>query len=791
MAFLSSMFPSDSFLDRDWEVPLLLDERPRTEVEQVSNEEVDTNVLFFKSYLLTLFLSPKFKYIFEDFLGTEFASYVKPRWAIVFGCEVDYEVHELVNDELPLHLDTYEPWEGVDDEPCLGIDDLLDRDASPIERDDVLSCLEDESDGITNLVLPNQTGIDDDVDSDTSLKVFGGTEDLEDVKPTLKSSDLVLRTINDVDTVIPVVEKFDTNRLHLVKEVMVDGFESLLIAHERILSRNDWASLAMYCPDMEIPTCGDLLEIPVKHTDIEFIQMAVDELLPGVCDLNDSFFQELVETGDIALELDKAKIDRSVFNDWSKSKKCISSRLNTGNISKRVPTFREAALAIKKRNLNVPDLQQVFFEDEEARRIANRFINTVLDPNKLAQFPGYISEGEIGYYNKYLTGKAIDPDMFVDPCALVSMDKYRHMIKTTLKPMEDCSGLFERPLPATITYHDKGKVMSTSPIFLMMANRLMLCLNDKISIPSGKYHQLFSVDPFAFETTKEFKEIDFSKFDKSQQRLHHLIQFHIFTALGASSEFLQMWFGSHELSHISDGPCGIGFSVNYQRRTGDACTYLGNTIITLSALAYMYDLLDPNVTFVIASGDDSLIGSIKPLNREDEYKFTTLFNFEAKFPHNMPFVCSKFLILAPTNDGGKKVVAVPNALKLFIKLGVKDLSPYVFNEWYSSWLDLIWYFDNYHVVSTMRDYLSHRYKRGTTFYQEGGMLALRSVFSSKTKCLKVLFGLEPKDIEEPKPKKVSFNQIERLNFREKENKVPNKDRSKRPNKSSRMNSDLK
>nr|QWY93831.1 RNA-dependent RNA polymerase [Green Sichuan pepper ilarvirus] len=686
-----------------------------------------------KGFFLCKLLTPGLHRCFVQFLDTEFAPLIRCRFLDIFDIEDD-EVPEWFND-------------------VVGQEDFYYREPQIEIFEEVLKFEEErERERVASFV----TEVIESYESAPISPASSSVDDLDDFRPELTEGQMTAyrgtsAISSDRDVVVPVVPEighFDTNKLMLVKEVVVDGIQSIFAHHEKVVARNDWQSLAMYLSTGDIPTQGDLLQMPVKHTDPEFVQMAIDEMFPGVSDVDDRFFQELVETSDIALELDRVTIDMSVIPniDGPKGPR-LQGRFNTGNLSKRIPTFREAALAIKKRNLNVPNLQQVMFEDEEARRIANKFLNTVVDPNKLAQFPGYISEGEIGYFNKYLSGKTIPEDVFVDPCCLVSMDKYRHMIKTTVKPVEENSQMFERPLPATITYHDKGKVMSTSPIFLMLCNRLLLCLRDNISIPSGREHTLFSIDPYAFENSKEFKEIDFSKFDKSQQRLHHLIQFHIFTALGASKEFLDMWFGTHEVSHIRDGPCGIGFSVDYQRRTGDACTYLGNTIITLSALAYMYDLLDPNVMFVVASGDDSLIGSKKPLNRDDEFKFTTLFNFEAKFPHNMAFICSKFLCLCPTESGGKKVIAVPNPVKLNIKLGVKDLSPMVFDDWYESWLDNIWYFDYYYIISTLRDYVSHRYSRGQrTIFQEGAMLAYRSIFSNKEKCCKTLFGLRYSEV---------------------------------------------
>lgn len=44
-----------------------------------------------------------------------------------------------------------------------------------------------------------------------------------------------------------------------------------------------------------------------------------------------------------------------------------------------------------------------------------------------------------------------------------------------------------------------------------------------------------------------------------------------------------------------------------QRKSGDAFTFIGNTIVTLLALSNAYDLRNENVVAVLVGGDDSLI----------------------------------------------------------------------------------------------------------------------------------------------------------------------------------------
>nr|AQX34638.1 RNA dependent RNA polymerase [Tobacco streak virus] len=478
--------------------------------------------------------------------------------------------------------------------------------------------------------------------------------------------------------------------------------------------------------------------------DPSVIQSAVDELFPHHHSVDDRFFQEWVETHDIDLEVTSCDLDLSVFNDWTKG---VDTRLvphmSVGGLSHRVPTQREALLAIKKRNMNVPELQSSFDHDDVLNRCVTRFITHVVDKTRLSKL-NPISGEELYYFNQYLENKNPPLSEYKGPVPLVALDKYMHMKRTTLRPVEEDSLHIERPIPATITYHKKGVVMMTSPYFLCAMVRLLYVLKSKFVVPTGKYHQIFQMNPELLKHSKEFKEIDFSKFDKSQGRLHHDVQFRLFMALGIPEHFVTTWFNSHERSHIRDRDCGIGFSVDYQRRTGDACTYLGNTLVTLSVLSYVYDLSDPNILFVAASGDDSLIGSRKPLPREKEDLCVSLFNFETKFPHNQPFICSKFLLVVECDDGSEEVLAVPNPLKLLQKFGPKNLQVTVLDDYYQSLCDILWVFNDADVCRRTAELAEYRRFKGTKkcLFLESALLSLPSLVANRMKFVRRTINLE-------------------------------------------------
>ncbi|AAU95676.2 RdRp [Strawberry necrotic shock virus] len=478
--------------------------------------------------------------------------------------------------------------------------------------------------------------------------------------------------------------------------------------------------------------------------DPSVIQNAVDELFPNHHSVDDKFFQEWVETHDIDLEVTNCDLDLSVFNDWTKgSDTRLMPTLSVGGLSHRVPTQRETLLAVKKRNMNVPELQSQFDHNDVLNRCVNRFMTHVIDKTRLSKLLP-ISGEEVHYFNQYIENKNPPLSEYKGPIPLIALDKYMHMIKTTLKPVEDDSLHIERLIPATITYHKKGVVMMTSPYFLCAMVRLLHVLKSKFTVPTGKYHQIFQMDPTKLEVSNFFKEIDFSKFDKSQGRLHHDVQFKLFLMLGIPEHFVTTWFNAHEVSHIRDRDCGVGFSVDYQRRTGDACTYLGNTLVTLSVLSYVYDLSSPNILFVAASGDDSLIGSTQPLPRDKEDLCVSLFNFETKFPHNQPFICSKFLLVVECDDGSKEVLAVPNPLKLLQKLGPKTLQVTMIDDYYQSLCDILWVFEDADICRRVAELAEFRCFKGRRhcLFLESALLSLPSLVANRLKFLRRTINLE-------------------------------------------------
>lgn len=99
-------------------------------------------------------------------------------------------------------------------------------------------------------------------------------------------------------------------------------------------------------------------------------------------------------------------------------------------------------------------------------------------------------------------------------------------------------------------------------------------------------------------------EIDISKYDKSQGRVLLKFECEIYKLLGLSDFDIQLWINYHEKTVISDGPDGVKATSWYQRKSGDAATFFGDTVVFMGIIAALYDL--DNIKLGIFAGDDSL-----------------------------------------------------------------------------------------------------------------------------------------------------------------------------------------
>lgn len=157
-------------------------------------------------------------------------------------------------------------------------------------------------------------------------------------------------------------------------------------------------------------------------------------------------------------------------------------------------------------------------------------------------------------------------------------------------------------------------------------------------------------------------EVDFSKFDKSQDLFIKEYERALYSEFGFDDELLDVWMEGEYRARATTLDGQLSFSVDGQRRSGGSNTWIGNSLVTLGILSLYYDV--SKFELLLISGDDSLIYSKEKIsNFSSEICLET--GFETKFMSpSVPYFCSKFVV-----QTGNKTCFVPDPYKLLVKLG--------------------------------------------------------------------------------------------------------------------------
>lgn len=121
------------------------------------------------------------------------------------------------------------------------------------------------------------------------------------------------------------------------------------------------------------------------------------------------------------------------------------------------------------------------------------------------------------------------------------------------------------------------------------------------------------------------------------------------------------------MSRYTERESGFSAEIEFQRRSGDASTFFGNTLVNHCAAMAIY--ADDDLRAGVFAGDDAvLFGTNITFDASGAYADT--FNFESKTfsQYKYPFFCGKFML--PTDYG---VYLVPDPIKTLTKSGRRDL----------------------------------------------------------------------------------------------------------------------
>lgn len=461
-------------------------------------------------------------------------------------------------------------------------------------------------------------------------------------------------------------------------------------------------------------TCNIVLD-----NDIQIIQGFFDYVRPGASCEDRTYDYELLEESPLITEGDAFRV--CIIPSSTTLHATLSPTLLT-SVQHRVPiTQKNVIRAFFDRNGNVPQLQGLVSDCLEAELLAKSVLS-MIKPSTLETYranPIIIGPKNL---NEWLYTQPPAIKAILDSCAEdiydTNLTSYEFALKAISKINLDPEAEFVIKQPQTIAYQSKVVNALFCPVLKEMMNRYELGFNDNILL----YNSMSPIEFCDLMNTvmpnekcnrlNKFLEIDFSKYDKSQNLLALIFECILMEAIGVEREYVTLWIYMHKRTRLIDRKREFSAFVDYQRKSGDAGTWRLNTLFELAVLMRSFNLeklLQDDKCVILCSGDDSLIflESIPRYTDTIIGSMQYVYNLEAKrMSFDIPYFCSKFLI-----NSVNGWIFVPDLLKLIIKLGRSDLVDFVHVEEYRvSFLDNLYYykdFINYQYISAaIRD----RYK---------------------------------------------------------------------------------
>lgn len=298
----------------------------------------------------------------------------------------------------------------------------------------------------------------------------------------------------------------------------------------------------------------------------------------------------------------------------------------------------------------------------------------------------------------------------------LEMRKYNtfsYMVKADIKPPLEEAAQHKYASVQTIAYNTKDVNTIFCTIFPEVRDRLLRVLLPRFQILTGMSPEAFVEHLNTKFDAEKLKychavENDMRKYDKSQDMAVLLFECSIMRHLGVAEYLVDLWFNSHAESRFIDKNNGIAADIQFQRRSGDASTFLGNTLFCMAVVLTTYDADD--IVLGLFAGDDSLLylRSRFSASVDNSGKLAALFNLESKLltGYTHAYFCSKFLLL-----GEHRLQLIPDPMKTLCKLGRRDLrDPEHVEEYRRSIADNLTALGNAEWYETLSDAVTERYK---------------------------------------------------------------------------------
>ncbi|QBR99594.1 hypothetical protein [Manglie virus] len=434
----------------------------------------------------------------------------------------------------------------------------------------------------------------------------------------------------------------------------------------------------------------------------------------GPCAFTDQSFDGWdVRNGDLNIEVGDIKFAPVGCVQLPKTFDTMRPILHTPMPHTRDYNMRELMLALEKRNRNVPSMNGVVDIDASSSAMLESLICECFDPVLLKYHladPITISANSVG---EWLSGQptAVRP-MIVPDFALhcLALNQYNFSIKRKPKPNLTVDATSSYLALQTIVYHEKSINAMFCSVFREIKKRVTMSLLPHVKIfcdmSSEEFEQVLQRDipPSSLSSLIDKLEIDISKYDKSQRELALEFECKLMKMFGVDDDIVELWFNAHVLTQVYDKTTKLSALISYQRKSGDASTFIGNTLFLMAVVC---DLIPVStLDLALFSGDDSLLYGHALGQFKNAQHFGLKFNLEIKFfEFDYSYFCSKFLLVV---DG--RWTFTPDPLKFMTKLGRHDLVNALHVEEYRiSFVDTVKNYRNYTICAAVAVALRERY----------------------------------------------------------------------------------
>nr|AAF14300.1 p348 [Beet yellows virus] len=485
------------------------------------------------------------------------------------------------------------------------------------------------------------------------------------------------------------------------------------------------------------PSTSDRSKCKASSAPYEVINSFLESVVPGTTsvdfgDVSEEMGTQVFESGaDNVVIRDSAPVNKSTDHDPQR----VSS-IRSQAIPKRKPSLQENLYSYESRNYNFTVCERFSGPQEFGQAMAMVMLERSFDLEKVAKVRSDViaitEKGVRTWMSKREPSqlRALSSDLQKPLNLEEEITTFKLMVKRDAKVKLDSSCLVKHPPAQNIMFHRKAVNAIFSPCFDEFKNRVITCTNSNIVFFTEMTNStLASIakEMLGSEHVYNVGEIDFSKFDKSQDAFIKSFERTLYSAFGFDEDLLDVWMQGEYTSNATTLDGQLSFSVDNQRKSGASNTWIGNSIVTLGILSMFYYTNRFKALFV--SGDDSLIFSESPIRNSADAMCTEL-GFETKFlTPSVPYFCSKFFVMT-----GHDVFFVPDPYKLLVKLGASkdEVDDEFLFEVFTSFRDLTKDLVDERVIELLTHLVHSKYgyESGDTYAALCAIHCIRSNFSS-------------------------------------------------------------